>query len=148
MKTSVQFLTTWFVFSHLNWVFRMTSQWPGSESIASANYEVSRAWRVKENFRDRSGCESLDGASSLVIQWIGNAIQTKIKEIANVVGTFKNHLRGIINAVLNTFTNAMAERLNGKIQEVKACGRGYRKFENFRNAILFFHGGLYLHPLN
>lgn len=55
--------------------------------------------------------------------------------------TFKNHLRGFIN-------NAMAERLNGKIQEVKACGRGYRRFENFKSAILFFHGGLYLYPLN
>nr|MDA3878832.1 transposase [Prolixibacteraceae bacterium] len=87
-------------------------------------------------------------ASSLVIQWISNAVQTKIKEITKVVDTFKNHLRGIINAMVNTFTNAMAERLNGKIQEVKACGRGYRKFENFRSAILFFHGGLYLYPLN
>jgi transposase len=84
----------------------------------------------------------------LIIQWRSNAIQTGIKEIANVEETFKNHLRGIINAMVDTFTNAMAERLNGKIQEVKACGRGYRKFENFRNAILFFHGGLYLYPLN
>jgi len=118
------------------------------ESIAAANYEVSRAWRVKENFRDIFGCESLEEASSLVIQWLSNAVQTKIKEITKVIDTFKNHLRGIINAMVNTFTNAMAERLNGKIQEVKACGRGYRRFENFRSAILFFHGGLYLYPLN
>jgi transposase len=118
------------------------------ESIAIGNYEVSRAWRVKENFRDIFGCENLQEASSLIIQWVSNAIQSKIKEITKVVETFKNHLRGIINAMVNTFTNAMAERLNGKIQEVKACGRGYRRFENFRNAILFFHGGLYLYPLN
>lgn len=36
--------------------------------------------------------------------------------------------------------------LNGKIQEVKTVGRGYRKLENFRSAILFFHGGLDLYP--
>lgn len=90
----------------------------------------------------------MDEASSLVIQWISNAIQAKIKEITKVVDTFKNHLRGIINAMVDTFTNAMAERLSGKIQEVKACGRGYRRFENYRSAILFFHGGLYLYPLN
>ncbi len=41
----------------------------------------------------------------------------------------------------------MAERLNGKIQEVKVVSRGYRKFKNFRSAILFFHGGLNLYPL-
>jgi transposase len=40
----------------------------------------------------------------------------------------------------------MAERLNGKIQEVKSTARGYKTFENFRSAILFFNGGLSLYP--
>ena len=39
------------------------------------------------------------------------------------------------------------KRLNGKIQEIKLAGRGYRTFENFRSAILFFHGNLDLYPL-
>ncbi|MCY4159152.1 MAG: hypothetical protein OXE92_03260 [Bacteroidetes bacterium] len=42
--------------------------------------------------------------------------------------------------------DAIAERMYGKIQEVKTGGRGYRKFENFRSAILFFCGGLALYP--
>jgi transposase len=117
------------------------------ESISKANYEVSRAWQVKENFRDIFGCETITEAFSLIFQWLGNSIRVNINEITAVVETFKNHLGGIINAMVNTFTNAMAERLNGKIQEVKACGRGYRRFENFRSAILFFHGGLNLYPL-
>jgi transposase len=118
------------------------------ESISGANYEVSRAWQVKENFRDIFGCNTLSEAFSLVFQWVSHAVRTNIKEITKVVDTFRNHLNGIINAMVNTFSNAMAERLNGKIQEIKACGRGYRRFENFRNAILFFHGGLNLYPLN
>lgn len=61
---------------------------------------------------------------------------------------FKNHLSGVINALIKRFSNAMAERLNGKIQEIKTVGRGYRTFKNFRSAILFFHGGLNLYPLN
>lgn len=117
------------------------------ESISSTNYEVSRAWQVKENFRDIFGCETIGEAFSLVFQWVSHAVRTNIKEIIKVVNTFSNHLDGIINAMVKTFSNAMAERLNGKIQEIKACGRGYRRFENFRNAILFFHGGLYLYPL-
>lgn len=67
-----------------------------------------------------------------------------IKEIDKVVDEFKKHLNGIINATVDTFTNAMAERLKGKIQEVKSCGRGYKRFENFRSAILIFHGGFHL----
>jgi len=117
------------------------------ETITSVNYEVSRAWRVKENFRAIFGCKSIKEASILLVRWMGNAIQTNIIEVIKVVETYKAHLRGVINAMVETFTNAMAERLNGKIQEVKACGRGYRRFENFRNAILFFHGGLCLYPL-
>ncbi len=117
------------------------------EEISKVNYEVSRAWQVKENFRDIFGCQSTDQATHLVLQWISNSKNTKIKEIIKVVDMFANHLSGVINAMAETFSNAMAERLNGKIQEVKTCGRGYRKFDNFRSAILFFHGGLYLYPL-
>jgi transposase len=57
-------------------------------------------------------------------------------------------MRGVINALIFNFNNAMAERLNGKIQEIKTVDRGYRTFKNFRSAILFFHGGLSLYPLN
>ena len=117
------------------------------ESISGANYEVSRAWQVKENFREIFGCDTIKEAISLVYQWINHALRTNIKEIIKVVDTFKNHIRGIINAMVNSFSNAMAERLNGKIQEIKTSGRGYRRFENFRSAILFFHGGLNLYPL-
>lgn len=59
---------------------------------------------------------------------------------------FNNHLKGVINALTKNFPNAMAERLNGKIQEIKTVGRGYRTFDNFRSVILFFHGGLDLYP--
>ncbi len=48
--------------------------------------------------------------------------------------------------LLNIQLQSEAERMNGKIQEVKTVGRGYRKFENFRSAILFFCGGLALYP--
>ena len=34
------------------------------------------------------------------------------------------------------------ERINGAIEELKWIGRGYRNKQNFRTAILFFHGDL------
>ena len=118
------------------------------EEISNANYEISRAWRIKENFRAIFGCSSLIEASGLIIKWLTFVSNTNIKEMTKVSEIFKNHLSGVINAMIESFSNAMAERLNGKIQEVKSTGRGYRKFENFRSAILFFHGGLSLYPLN
>ncbi len=59
---------------------------------------------------------------------------------------FKRHAVAIINAIVLNRNNAMAERLNGKIQEIKLSAKGYRTFENFRIAILFFHGKLMLYP--
>ncbi len=36
--------------------------------------------------------------------------------------------------------NARAERINGAIEELKRIGSGYRNKQNFKAAILFFHG--------
>jgi transposase len=40
----------------------------------------------------------------------------------------------------------VAEGLNSKIQQIKSAARGFRKFENFRIAILFFCGKLDMYP--
>ena len=60
---------------------------------------------------------------------------------------FKSHYSGVLSALTNNITNAMAKRLNGKIQQLKTSARGYRSFENFKSSILFFHGGLDLYPI-
>lgn len=115
------------------------------EAIADANYEVSKAWQVRENFKDLFSSGKLF-AWLLFNRWTADATRKKIKEIDKVVEMFNKHVSGVVNALLNNLTNAMAERLNGKIQELKTVGRGYRTFTNFRSAILFFHGGLDLYP--
>ncbi|VAW28744.1 hypothetical protein MNBD_BACTEROID06-607, partial [hydrothermal vent metagenome] len=66
--------------------------------------------------------------------------------IIKVADMFEAHLQGIVNAMVHAKSNAMAERLNGKLQEIKLTARGYRTFEKFKSAILFFHGGLSLYP--
>lgn len=115
------------------------------EAIADANYEVSKAWQVRENFKDLFSSGKLF-ARLLFNRWTADATKRKIKEIDKVVEIFNNHVSGVVNALLTNLTNAMAERLNGKIQELKTVGKGYRTFINFRSAILFFHGGLDLYP--
>lgn len=116
------------------------------EHIQSANYQVSKAWQTRENFRDIFGSPSITEALSLFIKWGESVLKTNIKEVIKVAEMFNNHLEGVCNALVESFSNAMAERLNGKIQEVKSVGRGYRTFKNFRSAILFFFGGLNLYP--
>ena len=67
-------------------------------------------------------------------------------ELTKVAKMFSNHIRGVCNALVESASNAMAERLNGEIRIIKTIGRGYRTFTNFRSAILFFNGGLDLYP--
>ncbi|MBL4745623.1 MAG: ISL3 family transposase [Flavobacteriaceae bacterium] len=116
------------------------------DKIQEANYQASKAWFAKENFKNIFRSPSLKVALSLFIKWGASVLETKIKEIIKVARMFNNHIEGVCNAMVETASNAMAERLNGKIQEIKSIGKGYRTFVNFRSAILFFNGGLDLYP--
>lgn len=118
------------------------------QQIVERNFEVSRAWKLKESFRDLFGCDDYYQAFGLFSQWTGLCLFEGIKEVNKVVKTFQDHTKGVCNALVTKLSNAMAERLNRKIQEIKTVARGYRKFSNFRNVILFFLGGLELYPLN
>ena len=116
------------------------------EAIRKANYEVARAWQVKENFRDIAVRQTPERAATIYRMWRKNALDVNIKEINEVVQTFDRHEKGIMNAIVTGANNSRAERLNGAIQEIKTIGRGYRKTENLRIAILFFHGNLDMIP--
>ncbi len=117
------------------------------ELIKSANFQVSKAWHIRENFKELfEFYNNEQEAQGLLVNWAQDSFMHGIKEVNNVIMMMLNHVKGVVNALISNLNNAMAERLNGKIQEVKLIGRGYRLFENFRSAILFFHGNLNLYP--
>ena len=43
-------------------------------------------------------------------------------------------------------TNAVTEGLNSKIQQMRSVARGFRNFENYKIAILFYCGKLDMYP--
>lgn len=116
------------------------------DEILKINFEVSKAWRLKECFKDLFGCDDYQQAFNRYSDWSSFCNWENIKEIMKVVDMFNRNIKGVCNALVEKISNGMAERLNGKIQEIKTHAKGYRKFENFRSAILFFHGGLNLYP--
>ncbi len=117
------------------------------ELIKSANFEVSKVWHIRENFKELFECYNEENeAKHLLKNWAHDSFMQGIKEVNKVVLMFLSHSKGVVNALISNLNNAMAERLNGKIQELKTVSRGYRIFLNFRSAILFFHGGLDLYP--
>jgi hypothetical protein len=60
----------------------------------------------------------------------------------------KNHLWGILNAIIAQTTNAIGGSLNAPIQKVKSRACGYRNQERFKRDILFHLDGLDLIPSN
>jgi transposase len=118
------------------------------QMIKDSNFEVTKAMNIRENFKSLFDYyHDEGGAVEMIKSWAQDSFSKCISEMNKVVTTFINHARGVVNALISGLNNAMAERLNGKIQEIKLTARGYRKFQNFRSAILFFHGGLNLYPL-
>jgi len=124
------------------------SQFEKFEQIKAANLEVTDVWHIRQNFKDIFDKTNNDkDAANLLLNWAADSISYGIAEVNKVVKMMTKHFKGVVNAMISNLSNAMAERLNGKIQEIKLTARGYRTFKNFRSAILFFHGGLDLYPL-
>ncbi len=103
--------------------------------IQESNLQVSVAWRLREEFKAIFECRSLSDTKQYFQLWFESVKEAAVKEIMKVAEMFERHLTGVCNALCHEQSNARA--CNGKIQEVKTIGRGYRKFENFRSAILF-----------
>ncbi|MXW15217.1 MAG: transposase [Rhodothermaceae bacterium] len=116
------------------------------QAIQKLNLQVSIAWRLREDFKAIFRCRSFADAKKYFKRWLKSVNEEAVKEVVQIAEMFERHREGVCNALCYEQSNARAERINGKIQEVKTVGRGYRTFKNFRSAILFFHDGLDLHP--
>lgn len=112
------------------------------EDALRENLTIAQVWGLKETFKWLFRCPDYHTAHSKYMQWVSYINWVNIPELTKVATMFSKHIVGVCNALIENTSNAMAERLNGKIQLIKTIGRGYRTFTNFRSAILFFNGGL------
>ena len=61
--------------------------------------EVVKGYKIRELFQFSFGCGDMYAASTMFGLWTREAIRTNVKEILEVVQTFKAHAIGIINAL-------------------------------------------------
>lgn len=107
---------------------------------------TAKAWAFKEAFRDFFNASNVTEARTFFINWFEFAQEIGCKPLTKVAIMLDDHLRGLLNYHFHHTTNATAEGINGLIQQIKANARGFRRFRNFRVAILFFLGKLDLDP--
>jgi len=115
-------------------------------TLMTGDLDTSRVWTMKEAFKDFFLCSKVKKAQAYFDNWYERAVAIGSKPLTNVANMLKSHLSGLLAYIKHRTSNARAESINSKIQALKASARGYRKFENFRIAILFFFGRLQLYP--
>jgi transposase len=109
-------------------------------------FAVGRAWNLKELFRHFWGYVYEKPARGFFKSWYFSATHSQLIPMIKVAKTIKNHFEDIITYLKHHITNAFAEGINSKIQQIKTVARGFRGFTNYRNAILFYCGKLDLYP--
>ena len=107
---------------------------------------TARAWAIKEHAMCLWSYTSRTWARQAWRKWIGWALRSRLDPIRRVARMVRDHLDGILNAIVLRATNTRAESVNAKIQRVKRMACGFRNRERFRNAIYFHLGGLDLCP--
>jgi transposase len=115
-------------------------------ALSGLELETAQVWAFKECFRQFYHCQTQYGAYAFFRQWYEAAIAIGNIHLKRVAIMLDKHLPGLLAYITHRTTNAIAENLNGQIQRVKTNARGFRKFDNFRLAVLFFLGKLDLYP--
>jgi transposase len=116
------------------------------DALMTDELRVGRAWALKEAFRKFWEYEREWSAKKFFDRWYFRATHSRLVPIIEAAKTLKRHLEGLLSYCTHKITNAATEGLNSKIQSIKASARGFRKFANYRVAILFHCGKLQLYP--
>jgi transposase len=116
------------------------------KSLQADGLKVGRAWSMKEVFLDIWNYSYEKSARAFFGRWYFWATHSRLKPIIKVAKIIKNHLDNILTYLRHPITNAKAEGFNSKIQSIKSAARGFRNFENYRIAVLFYCGRLALYP--
>lgn len=117
------------------------------EHLLRCELETAKAYAFKQSFRLFFECEETEEAERFFSDWAQELMKHELPHMDKAALTLRNNLQGLLNYIKWKVSNGYAEAVNALIQEIKTVARGFRRFENFRIAILFFLGKLELDPL-
>lgn len=107
---------------------------------------VGRAWNRRELLRGLWNYSYEKSARTFFNKWYFSATHSRLKPVIKVAKMIKKYLENILTYLKHRITNGFAEGMNSVIQHIKSTARGFRNFQNYRIAILFFCGKLNLYP--
>ncbi len=114
--------------------------------LSSSKLKTARAWAIKETANCLWNFSLYGWAKRAWEKLIGWMVRSRIAEVQKLAKTIKEHLWGILNAVVNKVSNSPSEGLNAQIQKLKARACGYKQEQGLIDAVYFHLGGLDLYP--
>jgi len=121
-------------------------QWRAFRDLRNSALKTARAWAIKEFGMSLWGYVRRGWARKGWKRWLSWAQRCRLKPMVEVARTVREHLWGILNAVVLKVSNGPAEGLNSRIKSIKVKARGFRNRERFISAIYFHLGDLDLYP--
>jgi len=117
-------------------------------SLYKKDLKVAKAWSLNEFIKKIWNCPTKNLAKLYFEFWYKKVMESSLTPMIKVADMIKENLDNIITYIEYNITNSVAEGINSKIQHIKYTARGFRNYENYKIAILFFCGKLDLHPQN
>jgi len=112
------------------------------EHLANSHPNIGAAYRLKEQLHAIFNDAQRNWRIEPLKAWMKVAKKSKLKPIVTFVKMLEKHWYGIKTYFKSLATNAYAERVNLKIQEIKRSAKGFRNIQNFIIMIYFHLGGL------
>jgi transposase len=103
---------------------------------------IGTAYKLKETFKSVLDDAYYSHYLNPLNEWMDVAWESNLTPIQDFVNMLKRHWYGIKSYFKKVATNAFAERVNLKIQEIKRIAKGFRNPHNFMMMIYFHLGGL------
>lgn len=116
------------------------------ERLRESALKTARAWALKEGAMGIWHYTSRTWAEKAWEKWLGWAQRSRLQPMVKVAKTVRNHLWGIVNAVIHGVTSATAEGVNSGIQRLQNRACGYRSRDAYRTAIDSHFGRFNLAP--
>jgi transposase len=108
--------------------------------------KTARAWKVKELLRSFWACTDTNDATQFFRKWYREAMATHLEPVKKVARMFKKHWANIVTYFRHHLSNATAEGINSRIQQLIQQACGYRNRARFKRDVLFHLGALDLYP--
>lgn len=109
---------------------------------------TARAWLYREQLRDILDRKQINVVSTMLAQWCGNVMRSKVEPMKEVAAMIRKHFDGIVAWAQTRQTNGFIEAINGLFQAAKRKARGYTRFKTMKTVLFLIAGKLDFAAIN